>query len=73
MLKNMKKVVSIMLMSALLLTMVQITAFGAYTAPTTPEKQFVEDFEAYQVDTVTYFTDENGNSFIYNGLPSSGD
>ena len=62
-----------MLMSALLLTMVQITAFGAYTAPTTPEKQFVEDFEAYQVDTVTYFTDENGNSFIYNGLPSSGD
>lgn len=62
-----------MLMSALLLTMVQITAFGEYTAPTTPEKQFVEDFEAYQVDTVTYFTDENSNSFIYNGLPSSGD
>lgn len=57
-----------MLMSALLLTMVQITAFGAYTAPTTPEKQFVEDFEDYQI-----LADDYGRAYYNSDGPWSGE
>ena len=58
-----------MLMSALLLAMVQITAFG-YTAPTTPERQFVEDFEDYQILANDY--DRSNNSY-QNNNPWSGE
>ena len=70
MLKNMKKLVSIMLMSALLLTMVQITAFGAYTAPATPERQFNEDFEDYQILKWEdeYKTDYYAGSSVYSSV-----
>ena len=69
MLKNMKKVVSIMLMSALLLTMVQITAFGD-TAPATPERQFNEDFEDYQILKWAdeYKTDYYAGTSVYSSV-----
>lgn len=57
-----------MLMSALLLTMVQITAFGEYTAPTTPEKQFVEDFEDYQI-----LDNDYGRAYYTSAGPWSGE
>lgn len=46
---KMKKLVSASLACTMLLSAVQFSAMGAYTAPEVPEKQFSEDFEGYQI------------------------
>ena len=44
-----RKLISIVITCAMVFSLVQITALGAYTAPTAAETQFNEDFEDYQI------------------------
>ena len=75
----MKKVISITLVCVMILSLAQITALGAYTAPRVAETQFSEDFEAYQLindyDATRYWDVKNQKNSaysgeIYNGIPA---
>ena len=77
----MKKIISITLVCVMILSLAQITALGAYTAPEVAETQFSEDFEAYQLindyDATRYWDVKNQKNSaysgeIYNGIPADG-